>query len=141
MIVGASCTAELIQDDPGGLAERLGLPVPTIPLELPSYQRKENFGADETFFQVVRNLTKPKTRTKKVSCNILGPTALGFRHRDDVTELKAILNKFGVEINVVAPLDASISDIQSIPAAHFNVQLYPETSEAAFSVQPTSAIS
>jgi light-independent protochlorophyllide reductase subunit B len=34
MIVGASCTAELIQDDPGGLAETMGLPVPVIPLEL-----------------------------------------------------------------------------------------------------------
>jgi hypothetical protein len=35
MIVGASCTAELIQDDPGGLAEALGLPCPVIPLDLP----------------------------------------------------------------------------------------------------------
>ena len=26
MIVGASCTAELIQDDPGGMAEQMGLP-------------------------------------------------------------------------------------------------------------------
>ena len=31
MIVGASCTAELIQDDPGGLAEALGLPMPGDP--------------------------------------------------------------------------------------------------------------
>ena len=35
------------------MAETMGLPVPVIPLELPSYQRKENFGADETFFQIV----------------------------------------------------------------------------------------
>ncbi|MEM1004852.1 MAG: nitrogenase component 1, partial [Pseudomonadota bacterium] len=59
MIVGASCTAELIQDDPGGLGEALGLPIPVIPLELPSYQRKENFGADETFLQIVRALARP----------------------------------------------------------------------------------
>ena len=43
MIVGASCTAELIQDDPGGLAKALALPIPVIPLELPSYQKKENW--------------------------------------------------------------------------------------------------
>jgi light-independent protochlorophyllide reductase subunit B len=36
MIVGASCTAELIQDDPGGLAETMGIPVPVVALELPS---------------------------------------------------------------------------------------------------------
>jgi light-independent protochlorophyllide reductase subunit B len=131
MIVGASCTAELIQDDPGGLAERMGLPVPVIPLELPSYQRKENFGADETFFQVVRKLTKPMEKTERISCNILGPTALGFRHRDDILELTAILLDMGIDVNVVAPLGASVSDIKRIGAGHFNVLLYPETGEAA----------
>src|SRR5512133_233341 len=59
MIVGASCTAELIQDDPGGLARALGLPIPVVPLELPSYQRKENWGAAETFYQLVRTLAAP----------------------------------------------------------------------------------
>ena len=59
MIVGASCTAELIQDDPGGLADALNLPIPIIPLELPSYQRKENWGAAETFYYIVRTLSRP----------------------------------------------------------------------------------
>jgi len=44
MLVGASCTAELIQDDPGGLALALNLPIPVVALELPAYQRKENWG-------------------------------------------------------------------------------------------------
>ncbi len=47
VLVGASCTAELIQDDPGGLAQALHLPVPVVPLDLPAYQRKENWGAAE----------------------------------------------------------------------------------------------
>ena len=41
LLVGASCTAELIQDDPGGLAETLGLPVPVVPLELPVISGKK----------------------------------------------------------------------------------------------------
>jgi light-independent protochlorophyllide reductase subunit B len=49
LLVGASCTAELIQDDPGGLARALSLPIPVVALELPAYQRKENWGAAETF--------------------------------------------------------------------------------------------
>jgi len=60
MLVGASCTAELIQDDPGGLARALELPVPVVPLELPAYQRKENWGAAETFYQLVRALCGPR---------------------------------------------------------------------------------
>jgi light-independent protochlorophyllide reductase subunit B len=131
MIVGASCTAELIQDDPGGLSELMGLPIPVIALELPSYQRKENFGADETFFQIVRALAKPVERTARISCNILGPTALGFRHRDDIQELTALLYDIGIDVNVVAPMDATPTDIARMGAAHFNVLLYPETGEAA----------
>ncbi|GFE64633.1 ferredoxin:protochlorophyllide reductase (ATP-dependent) subunit B [Litoreibacter roseus] len=131
IIVGSSCTAELIQDDPGGLAETMGLPVPVIPLELPSYQRKENFGADETFFQIVRHLSTLQPKTERITCNILGPTGLGFRHRDDIEELTALLYDIGVEVNCVAPMGSSPGDISRLGAAHFNVMLYPETCEMA----------
>jgi light-independent protochlorophyllide reductase subunit B len=139
MIVGASCTAELIQDDPGGLARALALPVPVIPLELPSYQRKENWGASETFYQLVRTLaapdkfgqTTPRTASVRPRCNVLGPTALGFRHRDDVREITQLLTSMGVDINVTAPLDASPSDLRRLGDASFNVVLYPEIANTA----------
>ncbi|MGA9432684.1 MAG: ferredoxin:protochlorophyllide reductase (ATP-dependent) subunit B, partial [Roseobacter sp.] len=131
LIVGASCTAELIQDDPGGMSETMGIPVPVIPLELPSYQRKENFGADETFFQIVRALAKPMEKTKRITCNLIGPTALGFRHRDDITELTGLLSDMGISVNVVAPMSATPSDIALMGRAHFNVLMYPETAETA----------
>jgi light-independent protochlorophyllide reductase subunit B len=131
IIVGASCTAELIQDDPGGMAETMGLPVPVIPLDLPSYQRKENFGADETFFQICRALAKPCDKTARPTANLIGATALGFRHRDDITEVTAMLSDMGIGVNVVAPYDARPSDIARLGAAHFNVLMYPETAESA----------
>ncbi len=136
LLVGASCTAELIQDDPGGLARRLGLPVPVIPLELPSYQRRENWGAAETFYQVVRALSvrppeAPARREPGRRCNILGPTALGFRHRDDVTEVRRLLEALGIEVSLVAPLGASAADIGRIGEADFNVVLYPEIAQPA----------
>ena len=137
MIVGASCTAELIQDDPGGLARALDLPIPVVPLELPAYQRKENWGASETFYQLVRALSgssspPPDYRRparelgQPARCNILGPTALGFRHRDDVQEITALLQRMGVIVDVVAPLGASPSDLTRLGSADFNVVLYPE---------------
>ncbi len=131
MIVGASCTAELIQDDPGGMAETMGLPCPVIPLELPSYQRKENFGADETFFQIVRTLAKPIDRSACITANLIGPTALGFRHRDDITEVTSLLEEMGISVNVCAPYGATPADITRLGAAHFNVLMYPETGESA----------
>jgi light-independent protochlorophyllide reductase subunit B len=129
MLVGASCTAELLQDDPGGLARALRLPIPVIPLELPAYQKKENWGASETFYRLVRSLVPaPSARVPdaRPRCNILGPTALGFRHRDDVREISGILKWLGVEICVTAPLGATPEDITRLGEADFNVVLYPE---------------
>ncbi|MBV8870529.1 MAG: ferredoxin:protochlorophyllide reductase (ATP-dependent) subunit B, partial [Acetobacteraceae bacterium] len=59
ILVGASCTAELIQDDPAGLAEALRLPVPVVPVEFQAYQRKENWGAAETFYRLARAMAGP----------------------------------------------------------------------------------
>ena len=139
MIVGASCTAELIQDDPGGLARAIGLPIPVMPLDLPSYQKKENWGAAETFFQMVKTLAAksdaPRARKPgaKPRCNILGPTALGFRHRDDVVEIERLLAQLGVEVNVVAPMGASPADLARLGDADFNIVLYPEIAGVAAS--------
>jgi light-independent protochlorophyllide reductase subunit B len=137
MLVGASCTAELIQDDPGGLAQAVGLPIPVIPLELPAYQKKENWGASETFYRIVRALVRPaasedearRVAKERPSCNLLGPTALGFRHRDDVREITGLLERLGVAVNVVAPLGASPADIARLGDADFNVVLYPEVAQ------------
>lgn len=133
LMVGASCTAELIQDDPGGLAASMGLDIPVIPLELPAYQRKENWGASETFYRLVRGLcpagarsSQPDASGRAPRCNILGPTALGFRHRDDLYEIRNLLQQLGVEVHVVAPWQATPSDLSRLAEADFNVVLVPE---------------
>jgi light-independent protochlorophyllide reductase subunit B len=137
MMVGSSCTAELIQDDPGGLCKALDLPVPVVALELPSYQRKENWGAAETFYQMVRQLADPQIKRaprepgQRARCNILGPAALGFRHRDDLREISGLLREMGIDINVTAPLGASPADMARLGDADFNVVLYPEIASIA----------
>jgi light-independent protochlorophyllide reductase subunit B len=136
LLVGSSCTAELIQDDPGGLAQALNLPVPVIPLELPAYQKKENWGASETFYRIVRTCSSARPAAERGEregplCNILGPAALGFRHRDDLAEITRLLESMGVGVNVVAPLGASPADIARLPEADFNVVLYPEIALSA----------
>jgi len=136
MLVGASCTAELIQDDPAGLAKALDLAVPVVAVELPAYQKKENWGAAETFYRLVRAFAQPIAAealalreacgSARPRCNILGPTALGFRHRDDVREISGLLAQMGIDINVTAPLSATPADLARLADADFNVVLYPE---------------
>jgi light-independent protochlorophyllide reductase subunit B len=144
MIVGASCTGSLIQDDPGGLARALDLPIPVVTVDLPAYQRKENWGAAETFYQLVRALAGPSARAPgskrperpagaRARCNLLGPTALGFRHRDDVTEIKGLLDRLGIDVNVTAPMGATPADLAKLGDAEFNVVLYPEIAGQAAS--------
>jgi light-independent protochlorophyllide reductase subunit B len=142
MLVGASCTAELIQDDPGGLARALQLPIPIVPLELPAYQKKENWGAAETFYRLVRTMAAhtapspgfkrpPRPADRPPSCNILGPSALGFRHRDDLRAVTEILEQLGIDIKVVAPLGATPANLTDLGEADFNVVLYPEIAAPA----------
>ncbi|MBU6164725.1 MAG: ferredoxin:protochlorophyllide reductase (ATP-dependent) subunit B [Alphaproteobacteria bacterium] len=142
MIVGASCTAELIQDDPAGLAETMGLGCPVIPLELPSYSRKENWGASETFYQLVRGLADKERRPppavteagpRRPRANLLGPTALGFRHRDDVVEITRLLDQLGIDVHVAAPMGAAPADLVRLGEADFNICLYPEIAAQACS--------
>jgi light-independent protochlorophyllide reductase subunit B len=137
MLVGESCTAELIQDQPGSLAESMGLPIPVVSLELPAYSKKENWGASETLYHLVRKLLLSKAlppgtvRPERDSAirpkaNLIGPTALGFRCRDDIQEVMKLLAEIGVDVNVVAPLGATPADLMRMPDADFNICLYPE---------------
>ena len=142
LLVGESCTAELIQDQPGALAAGMDLGgIPMVSLELPAYSKKENWGAAETFYQLVRGLLKeqmpppgtPKpdpgrwrAEGRRPRVNLLGPSLLGFRCRDDVREISRLLAEHGIDVTVVAPLGARPADLQRIPTADANVCLYPE---------------
>ncbi|HYN77848.1 MAG TPA: ferredoxin:protochlorophyllide reductase (ATP-dependent) subunit B, partial [Lamprocystis sp. (in: g-proteobacteria)] len=101
-------------------------------------------GASETFYQIVRRIlhqqvpgpgSVPRERPAgaRPRANLLGPTSLGFRCRDDVTEVTRLLASIGVDVNLVAPLGASPADIARIPEADFNCCLYPETALSACS--------
>ena len=144
LLVGESCTAELIQDQPGALAAGMDLGgIPMVNLELPAYSKKENWGAAETFYQLVRNLLKPqlpatgapkldptrwRAENRRPRVNLLGPSLLGFRCRDDVRELTQLLAGYGIDVAVVAPLGARPADLLRIPMADANLNLYPEVS-------------
>ena len=142
LLVGESCTAELIQDQPGALAGGMDLGgIPVVNLELPAYSKKENWGAAETLYQLVRGLLKPqlpppgfakpspqrwREEGRRPRVNLLGPSLLGFRCRDDVREITRLLDGHGIDVAVVAPLGARPADLMRIPTADANLCLYPE---------------
>ena len=135
MLVGESCTAELIQDQAGSLAVGMQLPVPVVPLELPAYSKKENWGAAETLYHLVRAMvggtarSRPAREGRRPRVNLLGPTSLGFRCRDDVREVRELLASVGVDVHVVAPLGATPEQLATLTDADANVVLYPEIAQ------------
>ena len=149
LLVGESCTAELIQDQPGALAAGMDLGgIPMVNLDLPAYSKKENWGAAETFYQLVRSLLKPqlpppgqpkldptrwRAENRRPRVNLLGQSLLGFRCRDDVRELTQLLASYGIDVAVVAPLGARPADLLRLPTADANLNLYPEVSGAVCS--------
>jgi len=144
LLVGESCTAELIQDQPGALAKGMGFDMPIVNLELPAYSKKENWGASETFYQLIRTLLKEsvnegnkinpfrwKNLGRRPKVNILGPTLLGFRCRDDVIEIQRILSEQGIDTNVISPLNSGPDDIKRLIDAEINICLYHEIAETS----------
>jgi len=135
LLVGESCTAELIQDQAGALAVGMQLPVPVVPLELPAYSKKENWGAAETLYHLVRAMVgsaarpRPSRDGRRPRVNLLGPTSLGFRCRDDVREVRELLASVGVDVHVVAPLGATPDQLATLTDADANVVLYPEIAQ------------
>jgi light-independent protochlorophyllide reductase subunit B len=118
MLVGASCTAELIQDDPGGLAQALR------PARArwcrwscrPTSARKTGAPA-ETFYQLVRALAGPSAppRARRARGG-RAPAALqpARAHRARLppsrrrrARSRGCSTRLGVDVNVVAPLGAS----------------------------------
>ena len=146
LLVGESCTAELIQDQPGALAGGMGFELPIVSLELPAYSKKENWGASETLYQLVRGLLKnqevnseghnPKAwqnQGRRPRVNLIGPSLLGFRCRDDVIEISRLLASLGIDVNTVVPLEATVADVMRLTEADLNICLYAEISESCCS--------
>jgi light-independent protochlorophyllide reductase subunit B len=146
LLVGESCTAELIQDQPGALAGGMGFDLPIVSLELPAYSKKENWGASETLYQLVRGLLKnqevnseghnPKewqNQGRRPRVNLIGPSLLGFRCRDDVIEISRLLASHGIDVNTVVPLEATVADVMRLTQADLNICLYAEISESCCS--------
>jgi light-independent protochlorophyllide reductase subunit B len=122
----------------------MGFDLPIVNLELPAYSKKENWGAAETLYRLIRCLlqqTRPETTShdptawrreaRRPRVNLIGPSLLGFRCRDDVLEIQRILDDHGIDVNAVVPLGAGVADVQRLPEGDANVCLYPEIAEGS----------
>ncbi len=74
-----------------------------------------------------RELSSARAPGRSTHVQQSSPDSLGFRHRDDVLEVRKLLERLGIEVRIVAPSGAAAADIRRLGEADFNVVLYPET--------------
>ena len=121
-----------------------------MPLELPAYQRKENWGAAETFYQLVRALAGPTAPPpgsqaagapagRRAALQYAGPDGARLppsrrcRRRSPACWTGSASTSMSS-----APLGATPADLARLGDADFNVVLYPEIAgQAAHWLQRT----
>jgi light-independent protochlorophyllide reductase subunit B len=142
IIVCASCSTILLQEDLQTVADSAGVNAEVLVYDANPYRMQEIVAADKLFTLLVKKYVgwgdAPVARTPYPSVNIIGPASLGFHVRTDLICLRRILQTLGVQINVVAPLGAGLDDLARLPAAWVNIAPYRELgAEAARYLEAT----
>jgi light-independent protochlorophyllide reductase subunit B len=126
ILVCASCSTILLQEDLQIMADNSGVEAEVIVFDANPYRMQEVTAAEKLFTLLVERYAQAQPLTERPSVNIIGPASLGFHVRPDMICLRRIMQTLGVEINVVAPLGASPDDLRRLPAAWVNIAPYRE---------------
>lgn len=126
IVVCASCSTILLQEDLQTIADSARTEAEVLVYDANPYRMQEIVAAEGLFTLLVRRYARQQELTAEPSVNILGPASLGFHVRTDLISLRRMLQTLGVRVNVVAPLGASIADLQRLPAAWVNIAPYRE---------------
>jgi len=136
ILLTPTCTSSILQEDLQNFVDKASLEAKSdvILADVNHYRVNELQAADRTLEQVVRfYIEKAKkqgnldlSKTQKPSANILGIFTLGFHNQHDCRELKKLLSDLGVSINLIIPEGGSVTDLQKLPQAWFNIVPYRE---------------
>ncbi|MGQ9827272.1 MAG: ferredoxin:protochlorophyllide reductase (ATP-dependent) subunit B [Roseiflexus sp.] len=131
IIVCASCSTILLQEDLERMARSAGTNAEVLVYDANPYRMQEVRSADGLLTTLVQRFARSQAPLPTPSVNILGPASLGFHNRSDLICLRRMLATLGVQINVVAPLGASIHDLERLPAAWATIAPYRELGQNA----------
>lgn len=126
IIVSASCSTVLLQEDLERTAASAGVKADVLVYDANPYRMEEVAATEGLFTILVQRYAHEHIRTPQPSVNILGPASLGFHARADLVCLRRMMATLGVQINVVAPWGASLKDLERLPAAWLNIAPYRE---------------
>lgn len=126
-IISASCSTILLQENLEMVAGSADIDADFIVYDANPYHMQEVTSAEKLFTLLVKRYAAENgLLTENPSVNIIGPASLGFHVRPDMIALRRIMQTLGIEINVVAPLGASLDDLHRLSAGWVNIAPYRE---------------
>nr|YP_009057824.1 ChlB subunit of protochlorophyllide reductase [Nephroselmis astigmatica]AID67665.1 ChlB subunit of protochlorophyllide reductase [Nephroselmis astigmatica] len=136
ILVTPTCTSSILQEDLDNFVDRASMDskADVILADVNHYRVNELQAADRTLEQVVRfYLEKAKRKntlktekTADPSVNLIGIFTLGFHNQHDCKELRKLLNDLGIKVNVVIPENGTVTKLENLPRAWFNLVPYRE---------------
>ena len=124
-VVISGCVPALIGDDVEAVISEFRDQVPLIHVNAPGFSGN-SFDGYELFFEALADqLLTPKPKQKKL-VNILG--VIPFQHifwKGDLKAIQDLLEKIGVEANILFTEFETLEKIDKIPAAEYNIVLSP----------------
>lgn len=124
-VVISGCVPSLIGDDVDAVVEEFKDQAPIIHVKAPGFSGN-SFAGYELFFEALANqFLEPKPKQKRL-VNILG--IIPYQHifwKGDLKAIKDLLEKIGVEANVLFNEFDTLDKLNKIPAAELNIVLSP----------------
>lgn len=131
----ASSTPEVAGVDLGAAALELSAVfpnIPIIPMGTGGFDRTGSKGVEETLLRLAKSLPKSARRTDHLSFNLIGSCADIYRFGADAAELARIVEgAFHADLLCCMTSDTSISALEQMGSAHFNLVLRREGMSAA----------
>jgi chlorophyllide a reductase subunit Z len=122
IIVVTAPTVEITGEDVEGVVAKVGFGK-TVVIH-PPLGGTLHEGKDKAFLSLL-SLMDPSLKKVDRTVNLIGPTLNTFNWMADLYELKRILSRIGVTVNVVLTADATVQQVQRAPQASLNVCMYP----------------
>lgn len=106
--------------------------IPLIPMGTGGFDRTGSKGVEETLLRLAKRLPKSARRTDHLSFNLIGSCADIYRFGPDAAELARIVEgAFHADLLCCMTSDTSISALEQMGSAHFNLVLRREGVSAA----------
>lgn len=127
LLIENSCSVSLIGDDIEGIAAKADLPFPIVGMDSGGLNGGFAEGYSKANLRLWQYLDLPVIKTKcRLGVNLLGCTTAYFNGKNDIEEVKRILETVDYRIIAVPGANSDFDTLQKVPAAQLNIVINEE---------------